>query len=378
MLGAVALAVVFEAVVASYDLYLIRPEGLNWRSARQAARRHAPGCDVVCFGSSMAQVGLFPRVIEHQAGRPAFNLAVFGGRVESNYYLLRRALDAGARPSAVVVNMPPNLLTSYVGEESGCWSDALGTWDCLDMAWAYGDAGFFGRTMIKRALPSLAYRDQVPAVLRAAIRKEPTPYYLGNLFGMRNFNQNRGAVVSLKSKVFSGAVAANHALMLDRWSCDPVKRRYITRFLDLAASKGVRVYWVITPFSPALHAGRERQGLNAGYDRFVRSFLSYPNLVVVNGRYSGYGDDLFLDACHLAPVGAYSFSADLGDVIRRRDADVRWVSLPPFRPRRLEVPIENMLQSSVAILRPARRRGPAVNAEGRGQRKQGRGKRKGS
>ena len=90
------------------------------------------------------------------------------------------------------------------------------------------------------------------------------------------------------------------------------------RILDLAAARGITVYWLIPPFSPELQARREQKGLDS-YTRFARAFLDrYPNLVVLDAQRSGYGASVFLDPAHLDRQGACTLSADVGDLLRAR------------------------------------------------------------
>jgi hypothetical protein len=75
----------------------------DWKVSARAACRKAPGHEILCFGDSTAKLAVQPRVIEAQVGRSAYNLAVAGGQPPSAYFLLLRALEAGARPAAVVM-----------------------------------------------------------------------------------------------------------------------------------------------------------------------------------------------------------------------------------------------------------------------------------
>src|SRR5436305_8758992 len=70
----------------------------SWSQSGRAARREAVAADVLCLGDSQVKSGLLPNVLARRLGRPAYNLAVVGGQPASAYYLLARALKAGARP----------------------------------------------------------------------------------------------------------------------------------------------------------------------------------------------------------------------------------------------------------------------------------------
>src|SRR4051812_42261979 len=103
-------------VVATVELLVHRVEdrhfttnaALSWAYGGRAADRKAAGRDVLCFGDSMVKFGVAPRVLEDRLGTKAYNLALYAGSPTASYFLLRRALEAGARPSAILVDFQPS------------------------------------------------------------------------------------------------------------------------------------------------------------------------------------------------------------------------------------------------------------------------------
>jgi len=91
--------------------------------------------DVLCFGDSQMKFGIAPHVVAARTGRPAYNLAIVGGQPPASYFLLRRALEAGARPSAVLFDLqgkhPCRPITT--GTSATCPPD--GHARRLDLAW---------------------------------------------------------------------------------------------------------------------------------------------------------------------------------------------------------------------------------------------------
>jgi len=113
----------------------------------------------------------------------------------------------------------------------------------------------------------------------AALRGESASFRELNLIYLRNDNQNEGAVLTGKKPDYSGEVSEQYRLsfLSDRWNPDPIKARYFRRLVELAAANGVRVYWLITPFAPALQDGRDARKLDAPYDAFARAMTAkYP------------------------------------------------------------------------------------------------------
>ena len=104
VLGALALVLATERVVARYNLEFSEVTALNWSFANRASKSLATKADVLCFGTSLVKFGVLPRSIESATGRSAYNLAACNAHMPTSYFLLKRALDAGARPSAVLVD----------------------------------------------------------------------------------------------------------------------------------------------------------------------------------------------------------------------------------------------------------------------------------
>jgi hypothetical protein len=361
LIGAIATAIVIESVLARHDLDLSRPEALNWRWGRAAATRNAPGCDVLCFGTSMVQEAVFPRVVEQRSGLRTFNLAVCAGRGQVYYYYLKRALADGSKPSAVVVDFHPSFITSPYTASLG-WPDALGFADCLDMAWNTRDSRFLATNILAKTVPSYYYRPQVRAGVLAALRGEPSSARYNNILLDANIKRNRGALIVPRNPSYRGEISEGYrqSFLADGWRCDPDEHRAIHKFLDLAAAHGIRVYWLVVPLCPALQAAREQKGLDAIYSQFVRSFQGYPNLVVLDARRSGYDASVFLDASHLDLQGAFVLSRDIADVLRhdahRKFDGTRWVSVPPYRALPIDVPLEQIPQTALALKNFANRR----------------------
>ena len=352
-----------ESAIVGHDVELTRPECINWRMSRRAADKKSRNCDILCFGTSMVQEGVYPRIIERETGKRTYNLAVCAGRVEYDYYYLRQAIAAGARPSAVLVDFHPAFLaTTY--RWGGGYSDVMSFGDCLDMAWTVGDADFLATMTLEKALPSAYHRHSIRNSVLASLRGQPISIGSTNLQYIRNLNRNQGAIVYPRNPGYHGKISDVYRMYFlgdSPWRCDPDEERYIHKFLALAAAHDIRVYWLMMPMIPAIQSGREARGHDDAYARFVRSFRRYENLVVLDGRHAGYDHTVFMDACHLDPQGAYVFSKGIAEILRRDDHEIekgkgmRWVGLAPYREQPIDVPLEDLKQSSLAL-----KAGPAV------------------
>ena len=133
LLGMLGLVFAVEVCVGSHDLDLMTPQEWCWRLSGMDATRRSPGCEVLCFGDSLVQGGIAPQLIEGRTGRRAFNFAVGGGQAPSSYFLLRRALESGARPAAVLVDFFPSLLGLGPRHNLPHWPHLLDTRECLEL-----------------------------------------------------------------------------------------------------------------------------------------------------------------------------------------------------------------------------------------------------
>ena len=175
LLGTVVLVAACERSVARHSLDLTAQANWEWRlSARAARDRSRPGA-VLGFGSSLMKLGVAPGVIEEAVGRPMTNLGLCAGPAPASYFLLRRALEAGARPSAILVEFHPMVLTRGPWHAAEFWPDLLDTREAVEYAYEAGDAPYLARICLARAFPSLKDRHGVRQAVRSALAGEGSP-----------------------------------------------------------------------------------------------------------------------------------------------------------------------------------------------------------
>jgi hypothetical protein len=335
---------------------LTSPPRFEWIQSREAAEREARDCSVLSFGTSQTKLGLYPAVVDRESGLRTYNLACCAGRPPGSYFLLRRALNAGARPEAILLEVHPTYQAWSFRFGLTNWPDLLDPFECLELAWSARDASFFLATCLPRALPSLGARAEIRNAILALLRGEAGSLRPHTLPYRRNLAENRGAFVHRRTEPYLGEVVPFLEMMYlgPNWTSDALNESYLRRLLDLCSSRGIRVYWLIPPMAPALQARREQLGPDAAYTRFLeRIRRDYPELVVLDGRRSGYDASLFMDAAHLDLPGAAAFSGEVGRAMRAdRDSTrdrPRWVNLPAYRDRPIQAPLEEIMTSYQAV-----------------------------
>jgi hypothetical protein len=363
-LGMLALVLAVEAGLSGAERDLAPLSAADWGRVRRAASDEATRADVLCFGDSLVKFGVVPAVIEAKLGRAAYNLAALAAPPPTTYFLLRRALEAGARPSAIIVDAKasPMVAATYRANVRD-WAVLAEPRDALELAAADHDLGFFGLYLVHRFLPSARLRlDVRKTVLDRLNGRPPASEVPWQPLIDRQYAINRGAILKAPNHskdgpdpypggalVWEGAICYPPS-----WSPYPTNLAYLHKFCTLAASRSIPVFFVIPPIHPGVQAVREQLGLDAAYIAILREIRDmHANVVIVDGRHAGYGHGVYVDARHLNYEGATALSEALADVIGHRlageAASDRWVPLPSFVEPRAQLAIENIDASKHVI-----------------------------
>ena len=269
------------------------------------------------------------------------------GPAPATFFLLRRALEAGTRPEAIVVDFKPSVLVGSPRYNLRYWQEIVSPRECLELARTSGGGSLPTSIVLGRLLPTFRSRLEVRDALLAALRGEVPPMRAINRVCRRNWRVNDGANVGARNPAFTGEVGPDeHRTLLSHlWYCHRANAAHVRRLLDLTAARGIRVYWLLPPLSPQLQARREQSGAEAGYLRFIQSMHArYRHLTIVDGRHASYDHTLFVDATHLNEPGGQHSEHRPGRPARSRPGRLgAWPALG--EPARL---------SSPACHRPAR------------------------
>lgn len=360
LVAMLALVAGVEAYVARHAIEYTGSGPWSWRVAEDAARREAPGREVLCLGDSLVKLGIAPAVVSGRSGKSSYNLALCAAQAPATYFMLRRALDAGARPSAVVVDFSPFLLSGGPRYNLRQWVEFLRPGEAAALAWRARDAGFFAEAMLGRLVPTIRARSEIRTNILAALFDSSFSLRSHTLPHWRNWNVNLGCELAPADHDAPPALRPeDHRMLLTgKFWCNPLNEAYIRDFLALAASRGVRVYWLLPPAAPAVQEERDRSGADDRYTRFVaRLQAAFPALVVLDARRSGYEAGRFIDPIHLDARGAAALSDDLGVVLGAGvPAGNRWVELPRYRARPADPALEDLDRSRIALGFPGERR----------------------
>ncbi len=352
LVGMLALVAVVETRLAGHDLDFTTPMHWDWRIVGKAATRpwKVANRDVLLFGDSLVKFGVMPRVIKERSGKTAYNFALHTGQTSSSYFMLRRTLRAGARPSAIVLDLTPHMFAHAPEINNSLWGELLTVGECFDLARTMRDWQFFHSTLLACYLPSFRERHDLRASLMAALhdstssRREQIPMFV------RNWKVNDGAQCMSDSPAPTLNLDEWTHNLYARWAPDPVNVAYLDRFLALADSKQIPVYWLLPPIHPDVQARTDASGFDAEYSRFVRQVHArFPRTIVVDARHSGFAPDLFMDGAHVNRRGALKLSAALASVLRDPATLGSWAALDLGRAGAVDLPIEDVWQSLLAL-----------------------------
>ncbi len=358
LFGMLALIAGVESYVMRHDYDLTTLIASNWEIEGRAPARYAADSKVLCFGDSMVKFGIQPRVLGASLGKPTYNFALYCGSPQASYYMMRRALDAGSRPEAIVVDFQPEFL---MGDSmkllSRAFPELLSVPEAADLCWQARDPGRFAEFLVAMALPSARKRYEIRANVAANIKGQDGSIRENLLARKRNWRVNRGAEALPKNPHYQGDVpefGGYPAMFWTPWKAHPLNVEYLERFLELAESRQVPVFWVLQPNAAAVDERRGKVGYNAQYDAFVQGYLErFANLVAIDGRHVNYPHQVFTDPVHLDRDGATAYSLGVAEVIRDRlkgsGGGARFVALPDKRERAREVALEDFNQSGEAL-----------------------------
>ena len=296
------------------------PVSLSWRFSTDVARSRSSSCDLLCLGDSLAKHGIIPSVIEGESGLKTVNLAAARCPTLMSYFVLRRALEAGAHPSAIIINTKQAVLLGSPEFNARYWPAVLSPQECLELGTICGRAETGISALMGCLLPSLRSRLEIRSNLLAALRGEADPLHEINRLLWRNWTANHGANVASLHSGYHGELSPEikERLHPDAFYVDRSNAEGIERLLQLASDRKIRVFWLLPPLTPELQAWRDRSGAEAKFEEWVRSHQSkHPrSITVLDARRVVLDPAMFVDATHLAGGGAVALSRAVGTSLK--------------------------------------------------------------
>ncbi len=341
----------------------------SWKKTGEAVPKAAK-YDIVAFGDSLVKHGVVPPVVAAQLGpsHAIYNLALSGGPAPGHYFLLKRLLDArgGSPPLAILVDGETLVGDPLYYDQR--WTVLLSLYDLEDIAWTCGRLPFVSATALAKVFPSIFGTPQIRRRVEIRLRGEPWMDTDSLAVFMRNWKRNGGAeILPIRQEPPGRDSRPDELERMNYWPTswlpDPISEKYNERFLSLASSKKIPVFWLLPPFHQAAEARRVNAGWYPQYIAHVQRLQErYPNLVVIDGRDAGYAPEALYDITHLSRPGAIFYSDALGMILRAHldragmDSAERWIKLPKYDAVRAELlanasPLEDIKRSGLELAR---------------------------
>ncbi len=250
LLGTLTMILALDIVCFHRDQFTT-DQAESWRFKGRWAREQVRGAEVLVFGDSLLEFGVLPKVLEERTGFRTINLAIHNGSPVASYVLLRRALESGATPVAIVVDFMPHQLVKGPADASfaGSWPGLLSGRDLFDLSTTMGDLDFLATMAMAKVLGCVAARFEIREQAMAVLRREYIQVKENVRFLRRHWEANQGAHV-IPETATRPPSRFQVAIFPTSWECDPTTEAYIRRFLSLAESHRIPVYWLIPPLRP--------------------------------------------------------------------------------------------------------------------------------
>ena len=376
LIGALGLVLLLDPLIAGTPIGQHGASRLtaSWEAAFRAAAEPEASAEILCFGDSLIKLGILPRVLEARLGRSAYNLAVLGGQSPTSHYLLRRVLDRGHSPRALIVNFSPLLLGMDPRVNLAWWAGLMNAQERLGLALQSRDPRLGLDLLLHGGIRTLSIRETSRAALGLGTlelrdREEgESGDELRTL--LRNWSINRGAQVAPRPFVpIRGSLPQPYEGPGWKWRPNPVHASFVERFLALAEDRRIPVYWIIPPAEADWRARNEGVGTVDAYRAYVRRLVSrYSTLTVFDLQRANWGRAFFRDPIHLNRDGAVRLTLAVSGAIERArrgpDVDGRWIAMDGDArvPSRMSQELlEDLDQSRLAV---GRVEGRSITMEG--------------
>ena len=258
--------------------------------------------------------------MDRTTGQRTLNLSAAQASTLLTQSLLRRALDSGARPKALIVNAKPAVLLGGPEVNARAWQEVFSLRDGFELLRITGNAPFVASTLVGRLFPSLRSRLEIRSAITAALSGETDKIRAINPVLWRNWSVNGGAQRCFRRGPFSAVRSppeVRQQLYTDLFYVDPANAQAIEGILEIAAERRIPIFWVLFPLSPKLQSLRDQSGADERHDEFLRSIVARHSgqLTVLDARRSGYPAAFFADATHLNRRGALALSRSVAAAV---------------------------------------------------------------
>lgn len=263
--------------------------------------------DLLIMGDSVAQGGIIATQLETYLppGQFVYNMATPSAGPEFPYFQLKRTIDAGTPPKAIILAPSPH---TFMSMRVPLLVGAYCTWSEIAQVTSSGLESLetlYG--VLCRFSYTLRNREQIFSFLK-------TGHFI---------EANEGTVVVK-------ALAAKNPNRVRHWTLDELDARYkqpfsvqefnhyyLNQFLNLASAHQIPVYWVTLPEMPVVEQCRQQYDFNTGYYRFIDELEKKQQIHFLQRDFLVWSETNFIDQTHLSPDAAEKFTRIIGEGLEK-------------------------------------------------------------
>jgi hypothetical protein len=296
---AIVLVVIIESVLA------LLPENALVNEFRACPLPPTPPTWQI-MGDSVARGGILATQLNASLppDQMAYNLALAATGPEFPYFQLKREIAAGRAPQAIIYAPSPHTFSS---KRVPLLVGGFCTWpEIVEVV----RAGYAPLDVLYGILCKLSYslrnREQIVGLLKG---RDATN---ANLLAPVRPSPSSGA-----SPQPRWTVANLNATYKRRFSVWSFNDYFFQKFLRLAQTNHIPVYWVTMPVLPAVYECRKQYDFESDYFRFLNNLQQQRLVQPLKPDFLIWNEDSFCDQSHLTPTAAQCFTRLIEEELRK-------------------------------------------------------------
>lgn len=255
--------------------------------------------DLQVMGDSVAKGAIIPQQLtEALPGHPyVYNTAIAGSGPEFSYFVLKREIDAGKTPKAILYAPSPH---TFANGRVALLAGAFCTWpEIAELA----KQGMAPCEMVYGCFCKLSwtlrYREQLADRLRGRAPETEGPQAaVEKVAGVTHRHYSPEHLRTSHKQPF-GVFHLNEV--------------FFDKFMDMAQQNNIKVYWATPPVLPVVYENRKQYNFDQAYFQFLDEVCAKYHVQTLQKEFLIYPDDQFKDYDHLDSVGAARFTQLLGE-----------------------------------------------------------------
>lgn len=278
-----------------------RFEGVDTTVKNKISQLKSNDFDVLVFGDSFGNLGIFSQAIQKMTGLTCFNFSTNGRNSTFNSYCMfsNYLKSAAKKPKYVILAFLPHTLNISQPEPGYMYDFISGNFKFF-----VEEFGLF--KSLKFLIPSLYDQPFFKSILHSP----------GRIFYIRTDKQRLYRIAKERCIKYNGSTEApdesyrmrkksEEGIIEYTFCASAFSKKYLTGLIDSARLNNIKVLYIVAPFSPRVSAILDARRQVKRYGEFIASLkTSFPGLIVIDPKNALDDMSLYIDAFHLNKKGA--------------------------------------------------------------------------